>query len=79
MNHIEWRAAHFQNKELRALAACWDGGNIDGLFISEATTHDSSRHAAKLQLLAKRLLLLIAMSLNSKKILTIGIRIRTGS
>ena len=40
-----------------------------------ATNHGSARHAANLQLLASRLLLVDAMSLHSKKILTIGFRI----
>jgi hypothetical protein len=69
----------FQNKRLRDPREYHLARPQRAIFISDATNHDSSRHAAKLQLLAKRVLLLIAMSLNSKKILTIGIRIRSVS
>jgi hypothetical protein len=44
-------------------------------FIHGATTFGSSGHAARVQLLAKRLLLVFAMSLHSKKILTIDLLI----
>jgi hypothetical protein len=67
------------HNELRALRAARCDGNTCPLFTGDTTNHDSPRHAACLQLLAKRVLLLIAISLNSKKIQTIGIRIRFGS
>jgi hypothetical protein len=66
------KGLHFSNHSVIDLSRAPD-------FSRDTTNLGSSRHAAKLQLLAKRLLLLIAMSLNSKKILTIGIRIRSGS
>jgi hypothetical protein len=42
------------------------------ILIRDATFHDSPRHAARAQLLAKRLLLVRVISLHSKRILTIG-------
>jgi hypothetical protein len=68
-----------ENKELRVIGAFPSDARDAGIFTHDAGNHDSTRHAACLQLLAKRLLRAVAMSLNSKKIQTIGIRIRSGS
>jgi len=62
------------NNELQSFGGLKDSRCRHRILIRGTTFHDSPRHAATLQLLAKRLLRGFAIPLHSKKILTIGIR-----
>ena len=62
------------NNELQSFGGLKDSRCRHRILIRGTTFHDSPRHAAALQLLAKRLLRAFAIPLHSKKILTIGIR-----
>ena len=62
------------NNELQSFGGLKDSRCRHRILIRGTTFHDSPRHAAALQLLAKRLLRAFAIPLHSKKILTIGSR-----
>ena len=63
-----------RNNKLQSIGKGPYEGVRVGVLIRGTTFHDLPRHAAALQLLAKRLLRAFAILLHSKKILTIGIR-----
>src|SRR5262245_11652292 len=65
--------------ELRADRAAPERPAASAIFTSAATNHGSPRHESTPQLLERWLLLVDAMSLNSKKIRTIGFRITRSS
>ena len=70
-------AGSWQEKQ-RVADASWSSAGViarDVSTTSDTTIFGSPRHAARPQLLAKRLLLVLAIPLHSKKILTIGFRI----
>jgi hypothetical protein len=60
------------NNGLQFFLVCGEFHWRDVLTMGDTTTFGLPRHAARLQLLAKLLLLVHTISLHSKKILTIG-------